>query len=402
MSKGTMMNHESSAADLRRPYLVIPKLIEQPTWGGQYIVQAKGWDSQPKLAALKIGQSYELFSGSNLSLLTSSEDPLFRGELTDRDAVAHQTAPDRSVALQQLVKQSADGTLGEAQSRDSFVLIKFTQALGNSFQTHVISDKPDPYWQPKPESWYYFEPGLITLGVKPGIDWNAYEQAVIAVHDEMTKISEQIKSGSMSFDDAKQRIKALNSQFDPWQFVNTVATQKDQLVDLSCGGLHHSWEEDSEQAPLGNVLYELCGEAMDKVATMRSFDKGKMEPDGSIRQLQIKDYFALIDRSAETNDPTAHIRKPESLEQAADYNLDSLLKTPYYNLDKLSLAKSGAHFEGRLTRFKHLFVKSGKIEVTAGTTTITVTAGHSCFIPAAAESYIVKNLADLSEILVSY
>jgi len=396
------MNQESSDADLRRPYLVIPKLIEQPTWGGQYIVQAKDWDNQPELASLKIGQSYELFSGSNLSLLTSSEDPLFQGELTDRDAVAQQTAPAQSIALQQLLEQSHEGTLGEARSRDSFMLIKFTQALGNSFQTHVISDKPDPYWQPKPESWYYFEPGLITLGAKPGIDWDAYEQAVSAIHDGMTEISKQVKSGALSFDDAHPRIKALLAEHDPWQFVNTVPTQTDQLVDLSCGGLHHSWEEDSEQAPLGNVLYELCGEAMDKVATMRSFDKGKMETDGSIRQLQIKDYFALVDRRAETNDPAAHIRKPESLEHTADYNLDSLLKTPYYNLDKLSLAKSDAHFEERLTRFKHLFVKSGRIGVTAGGTTVTVTAGHSCFIPAAAGTYTAKNLADQSEVLISY
>jgi len=396
------MNQDRNAADLRRPYLVIPKLIEQPTWGGQYIVQAKGWGNQPKLGNLKIGQSYELFSGSNLSLLTSSEDPRFQGELTDRDAVAHQTAPADSVALHQLLEQSLEATLGEAHSRDSFVLIKFTQALGNSFQTHITSDKPDPYWQPKPESWYYFEPGLITLGVKPGTDWEAYEQAVTAIHDEMAKISEQVRSGALSLDNAQVRVKALNDLHDPWQFVNTLPVPKDQLIDLSCGGLHHSWEEDPERAPLGNVLYELCGEAMDKVATMRSFDKGKMEADGSIRQLQIKDYFALIDRRAETNDPAAHIRNPESRERTEDYSLDSLLKTPYYNLDKLSLAKPGAQFEERLTRFKHLFVKAGRIEISAGTTTVTVTAGHSCFIPAAAEAHTVKNLADKSEVLVSY
>ncbi|QQR52772.1 hypothetical protein IPG36_01470 [bacterium] len=74
--------------ELRRPYLVIPKLIKQPTWGGSYIVAAKGWSDHEGLGDLKIGQSYELFSGSNLSLLTSTDDPLFKGELTDNAGVA--------------------------------------------------------------------------------------------------------------------------------------------------------------------------------------------------------------------------------------------------------------------------------------------------------------------------
>ena len=89
--------------DLKRPYLVIPKLIEQPTWGGQYIVTTKGWLHHSNWAELKIGQSYELFSGSNLSLLTSSEDPNFTGELTDRDAVANLTRLDNALSLHDLV-----------------------------------------------------------------------------------------------------------------------------------------------------------------------------------------------------------------------------------------------------------------------------------------------------------
>ena len=79
-----------------------------------------------------------------------------------------------------------------------------------------------------------------------------------------------------------------------------------------------------------------------------------------------------------------------------------MLRTPYYNLDKLMLQQESATFEGALTQFKHFFVKSGRIEVSAGTTTVTVTAGHSCFVPAGAGSYTIKNLADKSEVLVSY
>ena len=28
----------------KRPYLIVPKLIVQPTWGGRYISELKDWD----------------------------------------------------------------------------------------------------------------------------------------------------------------------------------------------------------------------------------------------------------------------------------------------------------------------------------------------------------------------
>src|SRR5689334_1045070 len=99
--------------NLRRPYLVVPKLIEQPTWGGELIVKTKGWSHVEPINTMKIGQSYELFSGSNLSLLESTDDPAFAGELTNRDAVAKQSHPDDSVALSSLIAHDAAATLGQ-------------------------------------------------------------------------------------------------------------------------------------------------------------------------------------------------------------------------------------------------------------------------------------------------
>src|SRR6185437_8295859 len=104
----------------------------------------------------------------------ASDDPQFRGELTDRDAVEVPTHPEGSLHLADLVAENPEAVLGAAvvseRGPQLALLIKYTQALGNSFQVHIKDGVTHPQWKPKPESWYYFEPGLITLGVKPGID----------------------------------------------------------------------------------------------------------------------------------------------------------------------------------------------------------------------------------------
>ena len=141
---------------------------------------------------------------------------------------------------------------------------------------------------------------------------------------------------------------------------------------------------------------------MDDVSTFRSFDKGKMSPDGSVRSVQLKEYFDVIDRSPATNNPAPHLRQPKSLARTADYALDLLLDTQYYKLDKLTFSGAAGIFSATPARYKHLFVKSGKIEVVAGITVVTVSAGHSCFVPAAAGTYEVRNMAAATEVLISY
>lgn len=391
---------------LQRPYLVIPKLIEQPTWGGQYIVTMKGWDKRENLGSLKIGQSYELFSGSNLSLLDSSDDPQFKGELTDRDAVEVPTRPEGSLHLADLVAEDPEAVLGAEVVRERgpnvALLIKYTQALGNSFQVHIKDGVKHPVWKPKPESWYYFEPGLITLGVKPNIDWSEYEHVVEVVQQRMVAIGGKVADGSLTYEAAEQEVAKLLTEYDPWKFVNTVPIEKDQLVDLSSGGIHHSWEEDEAQAPLGNVLYELQAEAMDRISTFRSFDKGKLGRDGSVRLIHIKDYFDAIDRSPEMNDPKNHIAQPKLIAESKNHTLQHLLDSRHYQMDKLTLLAAGGAYEEPITRYKHVFVKSGTVEVTAGNHSITVGTAHACFIPAAAKRFRIHSLSDKSELLISY
>ncbi len=391
----------ASANRFTRPYLVHPKLIEQPTWGGQYIAGAKGWGAHPDLARVKIGQSYELFSGSNLSLAESSNDPTFTYELTDRDAVAQATAPDYSVPLASLTSDEPAKVLGPNKSVLN-LLIKYTQALGNSFQVHLKDGVSHPVFKPKPESWYYFEPGLITFGVKPDIDWAEYERVCREIESAIKQIGEHLAAKTITYDGAQAEIKVLLENKDPWRFVNAVPTAKDQLVDLSAGGIHHSWEEDATHAPLGNILYELQAEALDNISTFRNFDKGKIGQSGKIRDLQIDEYFLAIDRSPEANDPKRHMRTARNVKSTDDYSLGRLMASNYYSLDKLDLRRQQANYTEEITGYRHLFVKSGRITVAAGDTAITVGTAHSCFIPAAAQLYHVTSLTPASEVLVSF
>lgn len=390
----------------KRPYLVVPKLIEQPTWGGQYIASVKGWLSRSNLDKINIGQSYELFSGSNLSLLDDSSDIKFSGEITDRSAVQLPTKLDNALPLDELTKKSPEKILGpgvvKSRGPRINILIKYTQAKGNSFQVHIKAGVKHDKWKAKPESWYYFEPGLVTLGVKQGANWDKYKEDVEIIDKEMRKLGEQVSSSKISFEAAQSRIAEVIKLNSPWKYVNLVEVKKDQLIDLSGGGLHHSWEEDEHKIPLGNVLLELQSEAMDDISTFRNFDKGKMGQDGSVRQLHIDNYFQFIDRSDETNNPANHVIDSQVLNQNASFKHELMLETPLYNMDKLTLFKSGYTYEASLDRFKHLFVKAGRIKVSTAAHSILVARGHSCFIPASAERFLVESLADNTEVIISY
>lgn len=392
--------------DLTRPYLVIPKLVQQPTWGGEYIVNFKRWQENTDLENVKIGQAYELFDKSNLSYLTSSDDTSFVGEVTDAKKVEIPTRPTNTLTLKQLIETNPHKVLGVKNVKKygawMHLLIKFTQALGNSFQLHIQDGKTHPKWKPKPESWYYFEPGMITLGVKPNTDWKSYQACVEKFQTEITSLGEDVKSSKISFEKAKSIIKSLLSQYDPWQYVNLIETKRGDLIDLSDCGVHHSWEEDSKRAPLGNIVYELQLNVMDDEATIRNFDKGKMQKDGYTRPLHIQDYFQFIDRDPEVNNPQFHMMKSSAISDDSKYTHTNLLNSKYYVLDEISFKSQGADFSQKIETFRHLFVKDGKIEVTSGTTTVRVSRGHSLFVPAHAQEYMIRSSQSHSTVLISY
>ncbi|HLD24658.1 MAG TPA: hypothetical protein VJB96_01950 [Patescibacteria group bacterium] len=389
-----------------RPYLVIPKLIEQPTWGGTYIVETKRWDSLPSISGKKIGQSYELYDKSNLSLIERSDDPVFAPELSDNKAVERQSVVAGSISLTSIIQNDPEAVLGKrvfhTYGAVMPLLLKFTQALGNSFQLHLPDGTSHPKWRTKPESWYYFEPGLITCGVKQGIDWDEYKNAVTKLDEKVQSFASMVRTGAKPYEQAKKEIDDLIAMYNPWQYVNLVRVEKGQLLDLSSCGIHHSWEEDLATIPLGNVLYEIQLNVMDDAATIRNFDKGKMSQDGKLRTLHIDDYFAFVDRSPEANDPQTHLRMPTVITQSSAYSHERILSTKYYSMDRLTLTSKDAEFVERIDSFRHVFIRSGSAEITANGTTLFVTSGHSAFIPASCKEFSMQSSSSRSEILISY
>lgn len=271
------------------------------------------------------------------------------------------------------------------------ILIKFTQAKGNSFQMHLAKGTRSGKWIAKPESWYYFDPGLITLGAKKNIDWEKYKQACVAMDRELRALGELVKKKKMKLDAARVKAGEIVKKYDPYKFVNKIRVKKDTLIDLSSGAVHHSWEESRSRHALGNVVYELCLDVMDPVSSIRCFDKGKIKDNGSLRKLHIDDYFRNVSRSDETNDPKKHILSPTRLSAGKNAKVLGLLRTKYYCLDKMILSGtySGAHTDSRRS-FHHLFAKKGNVIIKTGGEEIQLTEGHSCIVPAAIGKYAIS------------
>ncbi len=353
-----------------KPYLIIPKLIEQPTWGGEYIVAYKGWKGTKK-----IGQSYELYGKSKLAAdITDTNDERFGPDL------------ESTVGLEDLVNENPGEMLGPEIAKQYGkmpLLIKFTQALGNSFQLHIKPGTIHPRWKPKAESWYYFEDGYISFGIKQGIDLELYKKVCIQINEKMMELRHS--------NDAKAQAKAFIQKLNPWQFVNLHQVKKYDLVDLSAGGLHHSWEENFSIAPLGNVLYEVQQDVSDDEATIRSFDQGKFKEDGDIRPIHINDYFQFLDTSESANILDNAKRLPHG---------NNLLSTPVYKLDLLTVNKKVTESTGH--SFVHLFVRDGDVDVSVGDTILHVGKGHSCFIPWAVQTFDVASRTYESVMLKTY
>jgi mannose-6-phosphate isomerase class I len=372
--------------DLQRPYLIIPKLILQPTWGGRYIVRSKGWGEMPQYNTLAIGQVYELFSGSKLVTdIVSTSSPEFLPELgnPDSDEVErnnpHFYSGSDHFVLTEVAAQFKDQIVGpkvwEHQQKMP-LLVKLNQAKGNSFQLHLKFGESDEHWQSKPESWYYFEDGLITYGLKPGIDLKAYKQTCEEIANFMQQLSQSVTTSQLDLDEAKNQAKNFIKKADPWKFVNKLNVYKDEVIDLSSGGIHHSWEEDAIAYPYGNIVYEVQYDVMDPVCTIRAFDQGKIREDGTVRKLHIDDYFAHIDTDE-------HRNNPNEAKQAK--NGETLLATQFYSLDKLQISEKRSMTIA--DSFEHLYVKEGLVTVRTDHGQVEVGKGHSAFVPFAAGSY---------------
>lgn len=385
-----------------KPYIIIPNLIIQPTWGGHYIAKHKNLRIK-ELKNQKIGQSYELYQFTNLSTKTSTKNSpsVEVGDPKKPEITTKFSKEDKPFSINKLIKDDPIKTLGK-KSVNLFgpqvkTLIKYTQAKGNSYQIHV--KKKSGKWLPKPESWYYFEPGLVTLGIKKEASWSDYQSACLKINQVAKELSQQVKSKKTSLSSARKKLKDFVTQENPEQFINLVKIKANQAIDLSPCGIHHSWEEDKKIAPYGNIVYEVQENVYDPVSTIRSFDKGKIKDDGSIREIQIKEYFKHIDRSKRANDPKNHIIKTSYLKKTKDYSVQQIFKSKRYSMQQINFSKD--YQDQTKDTFHHLFVKKGQIDLKTSSSILTITAGFSAFIPANTNHYQLTTKAT-SEVLKTY
>ncbi len=349
-----------------KPYLIVPKLIPQPTWGGEYIARFKN-RTDAKLATA-IGQSFELSADSQLTTVTDSNDlPIEIGDPSTGETVACIGDQSTLFSLQSLIDENPEEVLGDSYVRSRGnkmdILIKFTQAKGNSFQVHVKPGAEFGHWKAKPESWYFFEQGKATLGLQnPSAERvQMYKQTCEDLLVQMQSLSEAVKNGTKTPGQAKVDAAAYIASHSPFSFVNELIIPKDSVIDLSTGGIHHSWEE-GEMIPDGNIVYEVQLNVMDNECTLRSFDKGKIGDDGKIRPIHIDDYFSALDTDPAKNEPQALV---DSASESV------LFDTPYYKTARVSTLSQIAG------SFQHVFVKEGILEI-AG---LSVRKGASVFIP---------------------
>lgn len=378
-----------------KPYLLVPRLIPQPTWGGTFVAAFKGLD-ETGVGTLPIGQSYELATEASLSTVSRSNLLPIEIASADDGKVSEVIGDHVSLfSLQSLIDQDPAAVLGKkvADKHKSSMplLIKFTQAKGNSFQVHVRPEFHVNSWKPKPESWYFFEKGKITLGLKVPIQVDAYKQVCTEIESKTKELGEKLSTKELTVEEARKQLTEFIVQHSPYQFVNELMVEPGTVIDLSAGGLHHSWEE-GDEAPNGNIVYEVQLNVMDKEATLRSFDKGKVSDDGSFRPVHVDDYFAALDTAAEHNDPKLIVRTATSHSDQG-VNMAKLFDTLHYHSSLISFSRQ---YKGQLTltspeeSFHHLFVKSGDIELQTANANLHIKKGSSVFIPSSTGQYILN------------
>jgi mannose-6-phosphate isomerase class I len=375
--------------NFKKPYLISPTLIPQPTWGGTYIVEEKGWDTRSELKDVKIGQSYELYGKSWLD----TEETDSRNDTFGPEIGSNIKQDKKHVNIETCIKDNAVAILGEdiAQKFAKIpILIKFTQALGNSFQLHVRNKDTSQRWKPKPESWYFFQEGYITLGLNTKTSVFEYKNVCLAIDKKMRELSAGVRADLLPIEDARHEAIEYIKTKNPWKYINRIHTQKNACIDLSAGGIHHSWEEDPNNSK-GNILYEVQADVSDDESTLRSFDQGKIKDDGSIRQLTIDEYFTYIDTDKEKNDVQTLLKQPTGTH---------IFKTDYYTMDLLHVSKKEIHQTSG--SFCHLFAREGDFTVSTDAGSIYVSQGHSCFVPHACQEFEIASESGMSQVLKTY
>ncbi len=372
-----------------QPFYLIPLLVEQPTWGGNYIARFKSI-TQNEVSNKKIGQAFELYNNSSVTQKYQPQMPFAFATTTDIDHPSFFHQPEDVQTLQSVIDKDPVGFLGQRSVKQygnsMQVLIKFTQALNNSYQAHVKVGQEFGKWQAKPESWYYLEKGKATLGLNPAENVSEYQQRCQIIDMKAQELSQKVLSKELDVETARQQLKDFINQDHPRRFVNTILIEANQVIDLSAGGTHHSWEM-GEEIPQGNIVYEVQKNVMDEFCTLRSFDQGNIKDDGKVRTITIDDYFKALDTDPKVNQPKHYLKAPIRLQEGSCV-ITELFNNVFYKT--LALSWSG-EYSGQHTQtndsFHHLFVEKGSASVTVDGMKWKLDKGMSLIIPAAARSY---------------
>lgn len=369
-----------------RPLYIVPLMVEQPTWGGSYIARSKHL-AHSLVEGKNIGQAFELYNESWVSASATPNFAFATATNLSEPLFADTTNVEQ---LQNIVEQDIAGTLGAEAVRRGWtnmqVLIKFTQAQNNSYQVHVVPGKEFGKWLPKPESWYFLEKGKATLGLADTTAVDAYKARCIEIDTRAQEISAQIQAGQLTVEEGRAELQVFIDQDHPRKFVNTVHVDSEAVIDLSQGGIHHSWEMD-EALPDGNIVYEVQVNVMDEYCTLRSFDQGNIKGDGKVRPLTIEDYFTALDVDKERNTP-AHYFSQTSTEEDQGTTIRVLFQNQFYVSELISFERS---YQGKYSitssSFHHVYALEGDVSIMASDQMYPLKQGWSLFIPAAIGQY---------------
>jgi mannose-6-phosphate isomerase class I len=228
---------------------------------------------------------------------------------------------------------------------------------------------------------------LFTFGLKEGVALEDYKTALRKIDTLMKKLSVSVKSGAIDIETARAEAKAEIAKIDPYQYVNIVEADEDDVIDLTPGGIHHSWEEDDSKFPQGNLVYEVQVDVADEYCSMRGFDKGKLLADGGLRATHVEDYLTTIERYSEGKKLSDLIGKPKLLTEKEGAKEEAIFRTPYFELDRVTLKAGSVWNEPAETGFHHLFVQKGSAKV--GETILA--QGQSFIVPAVTGVYKIES-----------
>ena len=317
--------------------LLFAPIYKDYIWGGQRLAECYGRSGTPNVCA----ESWEI------SAHADGLSHVVNGPLAGQSLAA--LAGQYGAAL--------TGTRAPHPQRFP-LLLKLIDARENlSLQVHPGDDKAAQVGgEPKTEAWYVLDraPGArLYAGLKTGTTPASFRSAM----DQGTAAQ---------------------------QLFNLAVEPGDTL--FIPGGLVHA-------IGAGCLIFEV---QQTSNTTYRLFDWGRVDASGQPRPLHIQQAFQVIDLSL----AEPRLLHPPAAVADSGNHWHTVLKCPYFDLRRLDLRDpEQVMLDG--TTFHALFVLNGEAVASAGGITVTLPAGASCLIPAAAGSYNLRPTGASTTVLVT-